>query len=67
MNPFMLLLSSADFSKLSFSKSYFKNTNTVSNGLEPDQDRQNVGPYLGPNCLQRLSVDDKSCGQQGMS
>ena len=26
----------------------------------PDQDQQNVGPDLGPNCLQRLSADDKS-------
>ena len=29
----------------------------MSNGLDPDQDRQNVGPDLGPNCLQRLSAD----------
>ena len=29
------------------------------NGLEPDQDRQNVGPDLGQKCLQRLSADDK--------
>ena len=28
----------------------------MSNGLEPDQIR-NVGPDLGPNCLQRLSAD----------
>ena len=34
----------------------------VSNCLDPDQDRHSVGPYLGPNCLQRLSVDNKSCG-----
>ena len=27
------------------------------NGLNPDQDRQNVGPDLGPNCLHRLSAD----------
>ena len=34
----------------------------MSNSLDPDQDRQNghsVGPDLGPNCLQRLSADDK--------
>ena len=30
----------------------------MSNGLDPDQDRHSVGPDLGPNCLQRLSVDD---------
>ena len=33
----------------------------VSNGLDPDQDRRSVVPDLGPNCLQRLSADDKSC------
>ena len=32
----------------------------MSNNLDPDQDRHSVGPDLGPNCLQRLSVDDKS-------
>ena len=32
----------------------------MSNSLDPDQDRQNVGPDLGPTCLQRLSTDDKS-------
>ena len=30
------------------------------NGLDTDQDRRSVGPDLGPNCLQRLSADDKS-------
>ena len=34
---------------------------SVSNGLDPDQDRSSVGPDLGPNCLQRFSADDKSC------
>ena len=29
------------------------------NSLDPDQDRQNVMPDLGPNCLQKLSADDK--------
>ena len=32
----------------------------MSNCLDPDQDRHFVGPDLGPNCLQRLSADDKS-------
>ena len=31
----------------------------MSNSLDPDQDRRSVGPDLGPNCLQRLSSDDK--------
>ena len=34
-------------------------TRSVSNGLDPDQDQYAVGPDLGPNCLQRLSADDK--------
>ena len=29
----------------------------MSNGLDPDQDRQS--PDLDPNCLQRLSADNK--------
>ena len=32
----------------------------MSNGLDPDQDGRSVGPDLDPNCLQRLSADDKS-------
>ena len=28
----------------------------MSNSLDPDQARRFVGPYLGPNCLQRLSA-----------
>ena len=31
----------------------------MSKGLDPDQDRLSVGPDLGPNCLLRLSADDK--------
>ena len=43
------------FSKLTFSKNVY---DTNSSG--PDQDRFSVDPDLGPNCLQRLSADDKS-------
>ena len=32
----------------------------MSNELDPDQDRQYVGPDLGPNCLQKLSAGDTS-------
>ena len=38
----------------------FFTTIRVSNSLDPDQARQNVGPDLGPNCLQRLTTDNKS-------
>ena len=29
--------------------------------LDPDQAQHNVGPDLGPNCLQKLSADDPTC------
>ena len=32
----------------------------MSKSLDPDQDRHYVGSILGPNYLQRLSVDKKS-------
>ena len=46
------------FSKSTVLKNSFRNIIRVSNSLAPDQARQNVGPDLGPNCLQRLSADD---------
>ena len=55
----MLLLSSADFFKINFKKKILSGTLV---NLNPDQDRHNVGPDLGSNCLQRLSADDKSYG-----
>ena len=51
---------SADLFKISSFKNSFRNTIRVSNGLNPDKDRHSVGPDLGPNCLQRLSADDRS-------
>ena len=39
---------------------FFFNAIRVSNSLDPDQARHFVGSDLGPNCLQRLSADDKS-------
>ena len=55
------ILSSADFfSKLTFSKNYYKNTIKVPNSFDPDRARHLVGPDLYPNCLQRLSADDTS-------
>ena len=56
-----MLLWSADFIKLTFPKKSFMNTIKSLNSLDPDLDQQNVGPDLGPNCLQKLSADDKSC------
>ena len=35
-------------------------TSRVSKSLDPDQAQHFVGPDLGPNCLQRLSADNKS-------
>ena len=49
------------FFKLTFSKGKsFRNTIRVSNSLDPDQARRFVRPDLGPNCLQRLSADNRS-------
>ena len=43
LGNFSCVLSSADFfSKLMFSKFSFRKTTRVSNGLNPDQDQQNV-------------------------
>ena len=57
----MLLLLSADFFQdIFFSKISFLNTFKVSNGLDPDQNQRFVSPDLGPNCLQKLSADNKS-------
>ena len=30
----------------------------MSNSLNPDQAKQNIGPDLDSNCLKRLSADD---------
>ena len=58
----MLLLSSVDFfsEKLTFSKISFRNTIRVSNGLIQMRTNVCVSPDLGPNCLQKLSAEDKS-------
>ena len=56
----MIFLSSADFfSKLTFSKKYFRNTIRVSYSLDPDQARHSVRPDLGPNYLLGPPTDDK--------
>ena len=44
-----------------FFKQSFQNTIRVSSSLDPDHDQHSVCPDLGPNCLHRLSADDKSC------
>ena len=53
------LLSEFFFLKLTLTKN-LSGIPSVSNSLDPDQARRFVGPDLGPNCLQRLSADDKS-------
>ena len=54
----MLVLSSADIFQINFFITFFQEqVIKVSNGLEPDENRQNVGPDLGPSCLQNLSAD----------
>ena len=56
----MLLLLSAYFFQLTFSKNSFMNIIRVSINLDPDKGRRSVGPDLGANCLQRLSRDNIS-------
>ena len=41
-------------------KNHSENTIRVSKSLAPDKAQYFVSPGLGPNCLQRLSADDKS-------
>ena len=56
----MLFLLSAEFSFLNtFFKKSIKNAINLSNSLDPDHDRHFVGPDQGPNCLQKLSTDEK--------
>ena len=57
---FMLMLLPVDLSKITFSKSYFRNTIRATNGLDPDRDQHSVkvGPDLSTNCFQKLSTDD---------
>ena len=52
-------LSSVDFFFF-FSKKNLSGIPSVSNSMDPDQAERFVRPDLNPNCLQRLSVDDKS-------
>ena len=51
---------SADFLQNELLKKSFRNPIRVSSNFDPDRIRCSVGPYLGPNCLQRLSADHKS-------
>ena len=54
----MLLLLSTDVF-ITFSKKIFQEHYQCVNSLDPDQNQHFVGPDLGPNCLQRLSADNK--------
>ena len=56
----MLLFSFADFFQNQLFQKIISGKLSVSNDLDPDEDRHSVGPDLVPNCLQRLSADDKS-------
>ena len=43
---------------INFFENSLRNTIKVAKSLDTDQARQNVGPGLGPYCMQRLSADD---------
>ena len=60
-------LLSADFFQNQLLQKILLGPLSVSNRLEPDQDRHLVGPDLGPNCLQILSADNKTHRQQEKS
>ena len=47
-----------------FQKFLFFRTGRLSKSLDPDQDRPSGGPDQGPNCLQRLTAEDKICQRQ---
>ena len=57
-------LSSADFflrkKKKKNRKNAFRNTQGVSNNLDPDQNQFFVSPDLEPNCLQMKPIDEIS-------
>ena len=64
----MLLSSSvADFFQNKLFQKNISRTLSVPNSLDSDQDRRIIGPDLGPNCLQSLSVDNKSYSLQRKS
>ena len=46
--------------KINFLQKIFQEHYESVNGLDPDQDRCSVSPDLVPNCLQRLSADDRT-------
>ena len=65
---FMLLLSSVDFfQNYFFSQNTLKSTTRMPKSLDLDQDQHSVSPDLGPNCLQRLSADNKSRSRKELS
>ena len=47
------------FIKINFFKKSLRNIIRVSNSLDLDLDPNSVSPDMGPNCLQRLSIEDK--------
>ena len=56
----ILLLSSADFFQNQLFQKFFQEHIRVSNSLDPDKVQHSVCPDPSPNCLKRLSADNKS-------
>ena len=52
-------LLSTDILNITFFKNILSGITSVSNRLDQDQAQQNIGPDLGPICLQKSSADDK--------
>ena len=60
-NPIILCLLGNISCVMSFQNHHFRQIlsgiPSVSNSLDPDQDRHSVGPDLSANCFQKLSTD----------
>ena len=56
----MLLLCADFFQNQLFQEILSETLSECQTVLDPEKDQQNVGPDLAPNCLHRLSADDKS-------
>ena len=65
--PLVFFVVCCIFSKLTFSKNYFRNIIRMLNSLDPDQARHIVGPDLGPICLPWLSADGTRQSKFGIS
>ena len=55
----MLFCRLLSFFRITFFEKFFQEYHQCQNSLDLDQAQRFVGPDLGPNCLQKLSAEDK--------